>query len=101
MIKSMHRFGLHAGARRVAAVVGTASIMGVIPALPAAHAEPADVPCDLVISMLCRFLPVAPQVDTDVDLSTQVPPADPSAPAPDYLPPADVCARGCVYAVAA
>jgi hypothetical protein len=48
----------------------------------------------LAMSVVCRFVPIAPALDGDVDLTTQVPPADPRLPAPDPLP-ADVCARGC------
>jgi hypothetical protein len=58
------------------------------------HATPADDPCPLAMSVVCRFVPIAPALDGDVDLTTQVPPADPRLPAPDPLP-ADVCARGC------
>src|ERR1700744_3698644 len=58
------------------------------------HATPADDRCPLAMSVVCRFVPIAPDLDGDVDLSPQVPPAGPRLPAPD-LPPADVCARGC------
>jgi len=45
-------------------------------------------------NIICRLLPVAPDLDGDVDLSTQLPPA-PAAPAP--LPPslAERCANYC------
>ena len=58
------------------------------------HATPADDPCPLAMSVVCRFVSIAPALDGDVDLTTQVPLADPRLPAPDPLP-ADVCARGC------
>jgi hypothetical protein len=51
-----------------------------------------DNPCDLAVSFFCRFVPMAPDLDGDVDLSTQVP----SAPPEESLPPVDICARGCV-----
>jgi hypothetical protein len=41
------------------------------------------------------MVPLAPNLDGDLDLTKQQPPADPNAPAPDSLPPADICARGC------
>jgi hypothetical protein len=37
-----------------------------------------------------------PDLDGDVDLTKQMPPDDPAAPAPDSLPPVDMCAGGCV-----
>jgi hypothetical protein len=51
-----------------------------------------DNPCDLALGLFCRFLPLAPDLDGDVDLSTQVPLAPPD----ESLPPGDICARGCV-----
>jgi hypothetical protein len=61
-----------------------------------AAADPSDNPCPLTMALVCRFLPVAPNLDDDIDLTKQLPPADPSAPAPDNLPPADVCAHDCI-----
>jgi hypothetical protein len=54
-----------------------------------------DGPCDLAqATFLCHFMPMEPELDEDVDLSTQVPPASVDAVLPD-TPPADVCAVGC------
>jgi hypothetical protein len=61
-----------------------------------AMADPADDPCGLAVSLLCRFVPVAPELDGDVDLTKQQPPADPADPAPDALPSAELCAGGCI-----
>lgn len=58
--------------------------------------DPADDPCVLAMSFLCRFIPIAPELDGDVELTKQVPPADPAAPPPDSLPPVGICANGCV-----
>jgi hypothetical protein len=45
-------------------------------ALSGAPASAAPInPCDLAFSFVCRFLPIAPELDSDVDLSTQLPPA--------------------------
>ena len=79
--------------RTLVAAVG-ALVAGVLFATPA-NAEP-DNPCDLAINFLCRFIPVAPDLDHDLDLTQQPPPADPNAPPPDSLPPADPCASGCI-----
>jgi hypothetical protein len=61
-----------------------------------ASAEPGDNPCDLAINFLCRFVPIAPELEDDVDLTQQLPPVDPNAPLPESLPPADICAAGCI-----
>ena len=58
-------------------------------------ADPSEHPCQLAVTFLCRFVPIAPELDGDIDLTKQQPPADPAAPAPDTLPPVDVCANGC------
>jgi|SRR5271170_4754536 len=60
-----------------------------------AMAAPADDPCPMAMSLLCRVLPIAPDLDGDVDLTKQVPPADRPAAAPDSRPPAQFCANNC------
>jgi hypothetical protein len=66
-------------------------------ALPrTAAAAPPDDSCPLAMAFLCRVLPVAPDLDGDVDLTRQLPPADSVAPPPDSLPAADPCAAGCI-----
>lgn len=60
-----------------------------------ASAEPGDNPCELAVTFLCRFVPIAPDLENDVDL-TQLQPVDPNAPPPDSLPVADPCASGCI-----
>jgi hypothetical protein len=67
---------------------------GVLLAAPAT-AEPGDNPCELAINFLCRFVPIAPDLDHDVDLSQQQP-VDPNAPPPESLPVVDPCAAGCI-----
>lgn len=61
-----------------------------------AGAEPGDNPCDLAVTFLCKFVPIAPDLEGDVDLTQQLPPVDPNAPLPESLPPADPCAAGCI-----
>jgi hypothetical protein len=61
-----------------------------------ASAEPGDNPCDLAINFSCKFVPIAPHLEGDLDLTQQQPPADPNAPPPESLPPADICAAGCI-----
>lgn len=60
-----------------------------------AHAAPDDNPCDLVVGLLCRFIPMAPELEGDVDL-TEGQSVDPNAPSPDTRRPADICANGCM-----
>jgi hypothetical protein len=60
-----------------------------------ASAEPGDNPCELAITFLCRIVPVAPDLDHDVDL-TQQQQVDPNAPPPESLPVVDPCAAGCI-----
>ena len=63
-----------------AAVIAVAAAVFV--AAPAG-ADPTDNPCELAVTFLCQFLPIAPNLEGDVDLTQQ-------------LPPADICASGCI-----
>jgi len=72
----------------------TAVTAGLLLATPA-NADPDDSPCELAISYFCRFVPVAPDLDRDLDL-TQQQQVDPNAPPPDTLPVMDPCAAGCI-----
>ena len=67
---------------------------GLLLATPAS-AEPGDNPCELAVTFLCRFVPVAPDLEDNVDL-TQQQPVDPNAPPPESLPVLDPCAAGCI-----
>jgi hypothetical protein len=67
---------------------------GVFVAAPAS-ADPGDNPCELAVTFLCKFVPVAPDLDHDIDL-TQQQPVDPTAPPPESLPVVDPCAAGCI-----
>lgn len=60
-----------------------------------ASAEPGDNPCEFAINYFCKFMPIAPDLEGDVDL-TQQQPVDPNAPPPESLPVADPCAGGCI-----
>jgi hypothetical protein len=81
-------------AAMVIASIGIAVAGWMVPAT--AMADPSDDPCPLAAALLCRFVPIAPELDGDVDLTKQMPPDGPAAPAPDSLPPVDICASGCV-----
>lgn len=58
-------------------------------------ADPSGDPCALAASFFCRFVPIAPDLEGDVDLTKQLPPADPAAPAPETRAPAVSCANSC------
>ena len=78
-------------------VIGAAVALaaGVLMAAPAA-AEPGNNPCEFAVSYFCRFVPTAPDLEGDVDLTQQQPPVDPNAPPPESLPVVDPCAAGCI-----
>ncbi len=58
-------------------------------------ARPTDNPSNLAVSFLCRYVPMAPDLEGDIDLTKQQPADDPKAPAPDTRPPVDPCINGC------
>jgi hypothetical protein len=69
-------------------------VAGTFLAAPA-DADPGDNPCELAVNFLCQFVPIAPDLDHDIDL-TQVQPVDPNAPPPESLPVVNPCAAGCI-----
>jgi hypothetical protein len=77
----------------IIAAVGACGV-AVALAVPAG-AQPDRPPCDLALSFVCNIIPMAPDLDHNVDLSTQVP-VDPNAPNPELLPPLDPCSAGCI-----
>lgn len=60
-----------------------------------AGADPGDNPCEFAINYFCKFIPMAPELEGDIDL-TQQQPVDPNAPPPESLPVVDPCAAGCI-----
>ncbi|WP_019509889.1 MULTISPECIES: hypothetical protein [Mycobacteriaceae] len=89
-----------ANRRRLSTVVGAAiaaslaaSTAAVVLASPV-HAEPADGPCALAVSLFCRFVPIAPALDGDVDYTQQQPGAGMLA--PESAQPVDPCVSGCI-----
>jgi hypothetical protein len=78
-----------------AAIAAVATLVaGTLVAAPA-NAAPGEGPCELAINFLCRFVPVAPDLDHDIDL-TQQQPVDPNTPPPESLPVTDPCVAGCI-----
>jgi hypothetical protein len=76
-------------------IAGATAVTAVLLFAAPTSAEPGDNPCELAITFLCRIVPVAPNLDHDVDL-TQQQPVDPNAPPPESLPAVDPCAAGCI-----
>ncbi len=76
------------------ALIGAGAVA--VASLPLAPAAQAEDPCDFGATILCHFMPVAPDLEGDVDLTVDQPPADPAVPLPESRPPADICANGCV-----
>jgi hypothetical protein len=74
---------------------GAALAAGTLFAIPAS-ADPGGNPCDLAINYFCKFIPIAPDLEGDVDLTKDQLPADPNAPPPESRPVADPCAAGCI-----
>ena len=75
-------------------VATTTLTAGLLLAAPAS-ADPGDNPCELAISYFCKFIPIAPDLDHDIDV-TQAQQVDPNAPPPDSLPAIDPCMAGCI-----
>jgi hypothetical protein len=54
-------------ATRAAAAVGP--ILAALILAGPAGADPATDPCELAVTFLCRFMPIAPALDHDIDLT--------------------------------
>ncbi|WP_235892258.1 fibronectin-binding protein [Mycolicibacterium hodleri] len=79
-------------------ILATAILLAVAPvamAAPAA-ADPDNDPCQFAFSLFCRLVPIAPDLDHNIDLTQDQPPVDPAAPLPESLLRPDPCAAGCV-----
>lgn len=68
-------------ARRVLLAAG-AAVVAMVTASTTAGAG-LDSLCDLAVMFLCSFIPIAPDLDSDVDLTQQLPLADPALPSAD------------------
>jgi hypothetical protein len=80
--------------KRTVIAAAAALAAGVLLATPAS-AEAGDNPCGLAVTFLCQFVPIAPDLDHDIDL-TQQQPVDPNSPPAESLPVVDPCAAGCI-----
>jgi hypothetical protein len=80
---------------KMTAAVASALAAAIFLAVPAS-AEPGENPCEFAINYFCKFMPIAPDLEGDVDLTQQQPPADPNAPPAESLPVVNPCAAGCI-----
>jgi hypothetical protein len=81
----------------IRAILVAAAACGAAVSLAVPAAAQQDRPsCDLALTFICNIIPMAPELDHDVDLTDQQPPADPNAPNPETLPPLDPCSAGCI-----
>jgi hypothetical protein len=85
-----------------AAIVVTGMIAALFGATPPAGADPTDDPCQLAVTFLCRFVPMAPDLDHNVDLTKepgivngQPLPSGPAGTESQDQSPADICVDGC------
>ena len=60
----------------LAALISVAVAGSLMP--PVATADADGDPCELAVNLFCRFLPIAPELDGDVDLTKQLPPPPPT-----------------------
>lgn len=87
------------GAFIVAVGVLTAALGAAAPA----GADPSDDPCQLAVTILCHFMPMAPGLDHDIDLTQgsatlngqSLPEMPTAGQSPEDVPPAQICANGC------
>ncbi|MGH3642558.1 MAG: fibronectin-binding protein [Mycobacterium sp.] len=87
------------GAFLVAVGVVAASLGTAVPA----GADPSEDPCQLAVTFLCRFMPMAPGLDHDIDLTQgpgtlngqSLPEMPDAGQSPEDVPPAAICANGC------
>jgi hypothetical protein len=80
----------------VLTVASVALSVGQILGPAPAQADPADDPCQLAVTFLCTFMPIAPDLDHDVDMTQHQAQLNPTEPEPDARPPTNICANGCV-----
>lgn len=82
------------------AVAGAALLAGLAAGAtslaPMVAADPAMPSCPLAVKLLCSVLPVAPDLDGDVDYTQHGPDVDGGDLAPEAGPPTDPCASGCI-----
>ena len=77
-------------------ILAAVAAIGVVALVPPVGTDHADDPCALAVSLLCRFMPIAPDLEGDVDYTQQLPSDANTVLAPESAAPADPCASGCI-----
>jgi hypothetical protein len=57
-------------------VIAVCILSAGMPVAPSGFAESSDDPCELALNFFCRLLPIAPDLDHDIDLTTPSPATD-------------------------
>jgi hypothetical protein len=79
-----------------AGVVITAALIALATSSASAMADPHDNLCGF--NLLCRMMPIAPDLDGNIDLTKEQPqalPDDPTTPPVGSLPPVGSCTSSC------
>lgn len=75
------------------AILGTVAAAGALFLSSPAAADPNGPPCEGPLGFVCSMVPMMPELEGDLDLTQQQPPATIDN---EHQIPADVCAMGCV-----
>ncbi|TPG36420.1 fibronectin-binding protein [Mycolicibacterium hodleri] len=89
--------------KKRAVIVAVGVLGATLGAAAPAGADPSDDQCPLSVTILCRFLPIAPGLDHDIDLTQgpgslngqALPEMPHSGQSPEDVPPAQICPTGC------
>ena len=89
--------------RKGAVIVAGGVVAATLGAAAPASADPSGDQCPLAVTVLCRFLPIAPGLDHDIDLTQgpgslnghTLPEMPNSGQGPEDVPPAQICPTGC------
>lgn len=77
--------------KKLAVAAASAAAAVIYLAVPA-NADPGNDPCTLAASFLCAFIPTAPDLDHDVDMTKDFGTDNTN---PDAKQPTDICIGGC------
>ncbi|KAA0120598.1 fibronectin-binding protein [Mycolicibacterium sp. P9-22] len=82
--------------RLAGGVLAAVMAAGVVQLVPPEGTVRAEDPCALAVSLLCRFMPIAPDLEGDVDYTQQLPAGANTVLAPESGAPADPCVSECI-----
>lgn len=82
--------------RAAAFVIAGIGLSSVVLLPPPAAADPGNDPCVLALSLVCRFMPIAPDLEDDIDLTAQQPITQSSPALPESTPTYNACTDTCI-----